>query len=385
MSCESLGHGAHTVHAHGPAGRHRRPARPPRPHPLAGSGRREGLGPRRPSRLPAGPRRVLARRLRLAPPGGPAERRPPVHDRRRRPDAALPPCPLAGARRVPPGHDPRLAQLGDRVPRRGGSPDRPRGPRRRPGRRLPPGDPVAARVRAVDAVGRAGVGQPVPGVAGVRRDHGRARLRPLRRPGRRRRRRGVGDAGHGRRRAGGGRAHHRARALPVRSAGRPRRPGPGRRRAGPAVQRVPAGRARLPAPAGVPAPDPGLRPQRLPGGSAGLDRGEVRRVDRPGQAAARRGGRPGHAAGEREPHLVPGRRRLVGPHHLRGDAGVPRVRGVGGRRRLDDPAARHAHGRLRVRGRQQHPLDHRPVGRLRPLDRVRPGRPLPARSRPRTC
>ena len=74
--------------------------------------------------------------------------------------------------------------------------------------------------------------------------------------------------------------------------------------------------ARLPAHPGHPAPDPGLCPQRLAGGPAGLDRGEVQGVDRPRVRAARRRRRPGPAAYRRQ-RLVHRGGRVLGPRHLR--------------------------------------------------------------------
>ena len=97
------------------------------------------------------PRGPLARRLRLARVGGPAEPVPPVHDHDRRPEHPLPPRPLARARRAPAGRDPRLAGLDRRVHRRDRTAVRPAGARRRPGRRVRPRDPVPSRLSASPA------------------------------------------------------------------------------------------------------------------------------------------------------------------------------------------------------------------------------------------
>ena len=142
--------------------RPRRPARPARPHPLAPAPGRRRLGPRRPAGLPAGPRRLLGRRLRLARPGGPAERDPAVRHHHRRPGHPLPARPLGRAGRPAADPDPRLAQLAGGVPRGDRTADRPPRARRRPGRRLRRGHPLAARVRVLHAGVRPRLGQPVP-------------------------------------------------------------------------------------------------------------------------------------------------------------------------------------------------------------------------------
>ena len=100
-----------------------------------------------PLALPAGAGRVLAHRLRLARARGRAQRVPAVHHRDRRPEHPLPARPLARAGRAAADPHPRLARLGRRVPRRHRPADRPARPRRRPGRRVPPGDPVDPRLR----------------------------------------------------------------------------------------------------------------------------------------------------------------------------------------------------------------------------------------------
>ena len=106
------------------------------------------LGPRRAAGLPAGARRVLGHRLRLAGRGGAAQPVPPVHHRDRRRSSihflhVRSPEPDATAADA----HPRLARLVRGVPRRHRPAHRPARARRRPGRRVPPGDPVAARLR----------------------------------------------------------------------------------------------------------------------------------------------------------------------------------------------------------------------------------------------
>src|SRR5829696_7712310 len=173
-----------------------RPARPAGPHPLARRAARRRLGRRRAPRLPAPARRLLGDRLRLAGPGGQAQRPAPVHDRDRRADHPLPACPLARAGRPAAAHQPRLPELGGRVPRGHRPALRPQGPRRRPGRRLPPGGPLPARLRVLHPGPRARLG-PGPDHGRLRRADGQARVRPLRRPRWRHRRRDLGRARRG--------------------------------------------------------------------------------------------------------------------------------------------------------------------------------------------
>ena len=122
-------------------------------------------------------------RLRLADLRGLAERGGPVQDDDRRPRDPLPPRPLAAARRDAAAALPRLAGFGPRVPQARRSPRRPGGARRRPRRRLPPGDPSMPGFgfsdKPADPVGRR------RGSPGLDRADGPARLRPMGRPGRR--------------------------------------------------------------------------------------------------------------------------------------------------------------------------------------------------------
>ena len=112
--------------------------------------------------VPARARRLLGARVRLARPGGAAERVPAVHHHHRRPDHPLPARAFAQPGRDAAHHHPRLAQLLRGVRDIIGPLTDPRGARRRSGRRVSPGDPVAARVRVLDAAGGRRVGQPVP-------------------------------------------------------------------------------------------------------------------------------------------------------------------------------------------------------------------------------
>ena len=177
--------------------------------------------------LPAGAGRVLADRLRLAQARGPAEPAAPVHHHHRRRQPALPARPLPRAGGDPAAAAPRLARLGGGVPGAGRSADRPGRPRRRPGRRLPPGDPVPPRVRVLRPAGRARL-ELRPHRGGAGRADGPARLRSLRRPGWRRRRvRGPGGGPAGAR-PGRRRPRQRPGHLPLGRPGRAGRPHRGR-------------------------------------------------------------------------------------------------------------------------------------------------------------
>ena len=88
---------------------------------------------------------------------------------------------------------------------------------------------------------------------------------------------------------------------------RPAAPSPG----------VPARADGLHPPAGDPPPDPGLRPHRLTGRPAGLDRGEIPGVDRPGGQAPRRRHRPRPVPHRRHALLAHRHRRLGRPAVLR--------------------------------------------------------------------
>ena len=117
--------------------RARGPARTPgaRAHARRAGGR--GMAARDEPGLPAAARRLLARRVRLAGPGAPAQPARAVQDHHRRPRHPLRAPPVGRARCVPADPDPRLA--GDlRGVRQGHrAPDRPRRPRRARRRRLP--------------------------------------------------------------------------------------------------------------------------------------------------------------------------------------------------------------------------------------------------------
>ncbi|MBV1849379.1 EAL domain-containing protein [Catellatospora sp. NEAU-YM18] len=130
-----------------------RPPPPARRHPLARRAARGGLGARCAAGLPQGARRVLARRLRLARGGGGAELVPPVHHHDRRGEHPLPARALARAGRDADDHHAWLAGLGGGVLRDHRAADRPACPRRRPGRRIPPGHPLDAGLRLLRSGG----------------------------------------------------------------------------------------------------------------------------------------------------------------------------------------------------------------------------------------
>src|SRR5215208_7194541 len=107
----SVRDGCATFRGEYPPRRSRRPARASAPIPLARRAARRWLELRGPARLPEGAGRVLADGLRLARPGGEAERLSPVHDRDRQADDPLPARPLPRTRRAAADYDPRLARL----------------------------------------------------------------------------------------------------------------------------------------------------------------------------------------------------------------------------------------------------------------------------------
>ena len=134
----------------------------------------------------------------------------------------------------------------------------------------------------------------------------------------------------------------------------------------------------LPAAAVDPPADDRLRPHRLTGRAAGVDRREVQGVDRPRRRASGASRRPRPAARERQPLLVHTHRRLRRQLPLRGGA-LDRVA------RADGDAA----GMGGVRGRRDRPTAARPRGANRALVGVPAGWPLrrdggtrPARRRP---
>ena len=166
------------------------------------------------------------------------------------------------------------------------------------------------------------------------RADGPPRLPAVRRPGRRLGRVRLPGAGPDRPRPRRRRAPQRGhlRVHPLRTGG-PRGAGQlHRRREGapgtPQHQHRRA-RERLLRGPGHPAADPGLRPHRLPGRAAGLDRGEVQGVD-PRRRRPRGRRRPRPAADQRDAVLADRDGRLLGPPVLREPA-----------RRLLAPAARH--------------------------------------------
>ena len=160
-----------------------------------------------------------------------------------------------------------------------------RAPRRRRRGRTGAGVPrrrtVDPGLRVLDAAHESRLGHRADGPC-VRRDHAGARLRPLRRVRRGRRRRNQRTAVPRRRRPCA-RLHRRDRPRidrdPVHAAHRP----PHRR--GARAPRATEGRAhrglRLPRPADDPSAQRRLRPHRLPRRPGDLDRGEVPGVDRP--------------------------------------------------------------------------------------------------------
>ena len=140
--------------------------------------------------------------------------------------------------------------------------------------------------------------------------------------------------------------------------------GPG---AGGAAAAVPGHRERVQRDPVDPAADGGLRPDRLAGRAAGLDRGEVRRVDR-----RRAGlGRPGSDAHQHHGVLADQDGRVVGAAVLRGSGGSGRF--GRGAEHLD----RAYRGGGVPRGdRGIGPAAGRTVQQHRALVGVRPGRPL---------
>ena len=113
------------VHAGRPGRRAGRPARAAAADALARGRDRRRLVARRPARLPAGAVRVLGERLRLAARGGAPERARAVPDRDRRARHPLPARSLAAAGCPAAGPHPRLAGLGRRVPEGDRAADRP--------------------------------------------------------------------------------------------------------------------------------------------------------------------------------------------------------------------------------------------------------------------
>ena len=138
----------------------------------------------------------------------------------------LPARALPRAGRLAPDPHPRLAGLGRGVPGRDRPAVRPAGPRRRPGRRLPPGDPLAPRLRLLRPHPRGGLGA-VPHRPGLGDADGPPRLRPLRRRRQRRRLDDQPRAGAARPRARRRAARHPDLLVPLRRPGGAGRPHPG--------------------------------------------------------------------------------------------------------------------------------------------------------------
>ena len=230
-----------------------------------------------PARLRARPVRLVGRRLRLRP-GRPDQRLPAGPGADRRAGDPRAPRALPRARRPAARAHPRLARIGGRVPRRARPADRSPGPRRRPGRRLPRRGAVAAGLRVERRAHRAGLGRP-PHRPRLGRAHGRARLRPLRRPGR-----GLGGGGHGQPGPGhvrSGRRHAREHADRRARPHHARRPHPGRAAHPRGHRRAPGHRHGLLDAAVHPPPDARVRAGRLPRRPVRVDPREGLGVDRP--------------------------------------------------------------------------------------------------------
>ena len=313
-------------------------------------------------------RRLLGRRLRLAGAGGAAQRVPAVHGRRRRTDDPLRPRPVGGAGRHSPAHPPRLSELvrrvhpDDRAARRSG------GARRPSGGRLPRRRPVAARVRLLDARS--------PSRAGPSRESAAAFDQIMQALGYERYGVHGGDIGAG-----------VAEQLCIQAGDRVigslvvTDPGAIATEYTPPTDHLTeAEQERHRAAEGGPrrglrlhrAPDDAaavdrLRPDRLAGRPADLDRREVQGVDRSDQGAARGRGRPRPAAHAGQRLLVRQGRRRRRELPVRGGA---RRRGVG-------PDARPAAGVRGVRRRAADPPDPRSGQRPPVLERARARRPLP--------
>ena len=267
--------------------------------------------------------------------GGPAQPVPAVHHRDRRADHPLPARPLARARRPAADPHPRLARLDRGVPGRRSA----RSPTRAPTAATRPTrstwSPLPARLRLLDAGPRAGMGDD-PDRQGLGGADGPPRLRALRRPGRRHRRGRHRDAGPASTPTTWSASTSTATLWPLPPSpcdparGRPGSPRPSIGPAWSGCASPQADGARLPPAADDPAPDAGLRPDRLAGRPAGLDRREVQGVDRPAGRPARGRRRPRPAADQRQPLLVHRHRRIGRPVPLRGRprrrlAGPPRT------------------------------------------------------------
>ena len=198
---------------------------------------------------------------------GAAERASAVHDRDRRRGHPLHPRQVVARERAAADHDPRLARLGDRDDRHGRPADRPDRARRQRRGCLPSRAALPARVRLLRRAGRDRLG-PGPDRTGLGRADAPSRLHPLRRPGRRRRRRRHRRDGPPGTRGPDRHPHEPARA------GAGRRHADGHRRGtrrGRADRHLPAVRQRLLRRDGHPAADDRLRPARLARRPGGLD------------------------------------------------------------------------------------------------------------------
>src|SRR6266566_3913165 len=138
----------------------------------------------------SGARALLGERLRLAQGRGEAERAAAVHDRDRRGRHPLHPRPLAARERAAADHDARLARLGHGAARHRRPAHRPDRSRRRGRGRISPRPALHARLRLLQRADGSRV-ERRPRRAGVGGADAPTRLHPLRRPGRRRGRRGI--------------------------------------------------------------------------------------------------------------------------------------------------------------------------------------------------
>ena len=335
------------VHHRHPRRRAGRPEGAARPRPHARRAGRGWVGSRDEPGLPEPARGVLARRVRLAGAGAPAQPARAVQDPHRRARHPLRASPVGRARRVPADPDPRLAGHLRGVRQGHRAPDRPRRPRRAGRGRLPRRGPVHPRLRLLGPAAAARL-RPRPHRRDLRRAHGAPGLRALRRPGRRPRRRHQPVAGRQRLGARGRTAPqpvHRRAARPRQS---DRRRARGRGRADGGARRVLDRRgARLQPHARHQAADTRLQPQRLAGGARRVDRREVpelvrlRRQPRDALQQGRAADDPHHLLGHgdrdlRRPLLLrgPARRQRARPAAHRGADGL---RGVSRRVPLHAP------------------------------------------------
>ena len=217
---------------------------------------------------------VLAGAVRLARRRGPPERPPAVRHRDRRRAHPLPARPVVPAGRHAAGAHPRLARLGAGVPRR----DRPAHRAGRPGRAgLPPGHPVAARLRLLRPDPQRRL-EPVPHRPRLGRADEPPGLRPLRRGRQRRRLDDLARAGPDRPRStcSAYTSPSSSRSPPATRPSSPGSPRPTRRRSAHLQwfyeNKFAFNQAAQPA-----AADPGVRAGGLAGRAARLERPALRR------------------------------------------------------------------------------------------------------------